>query len=118
MTTKDQILAITDELSEKLIEKNNAYGDSALPPIHVFSSASAEHRIRQRIDDKLNRIKSGGGYVEAKDTLLGLAGDLILLIITRDGSHDLQEHIRKGAPPNHSSHSATEDSEGYFAYYS
>jgi len=118
MNTKDQIVAATNRVRDLLIEKNNAYGDSALSPINVFSSASAEHGIRQRIDDKLKRIKNAGLNDDTEDTLLDLAGYLILLIIARDGSHDLQEHIRKGAPQDHGSQSTTADSTGGIPFYS
>ena len=95
MTRRDQIVAATNKIRCLLLEKNDAYGDSALSPLNIFSSASAEYGIRQRIDDKLKRIKNAGLSDVTEDTLLDLVGYLILLMIARDEGHDLQEHLRQ-----------------------
>jgi hypothetical protein len=109
MTRREQIVAATNTVRELLLEKNDAYGDSALSPLNVFSSANAEYGIRQRIDDKLKRIQNAGLNDETEDTLLDLAGYLILLIIARDEHNDLQKHIRQGqsAPVDSSSSTAS-----------
>ena len=39
-------------IAEMLIEKNRAYGNSALQPVRVFSKASSEEQLLVRIDDK------------------------------------------------------------------
>ena len=41
MTRREQIVAATNTVRELLLEKNDAYGDSALSPLNVFSSANA-----------------------------------------------------------------------------
>ena len=119
MTRRDQIVAATNRVRKLLLEKNEAYGDSALSPLNIFSSASAEYGIRQRIDDKLKRIKNAGLNDATEDTLLDLAGYLILLIIARDEGHDLQEHIREERPAyDHPVSSTGEDQERELQYHS
>jgi len=49
---------ICDELAEFLINKNTAYGNSALNPQRIFSNFNSLEQIRIRIDDKLSRIKN------------------------------------------------------------
>jgi len=64
-----------------LLEKNEAYGNSALEPIHIFSNGDAVDSLCTRIDDKLSRIKNKGLNDATEDTLFDLCGYLILLII-------------------------------------
>ena len=70
-----------DAVADMLIEKNLAYGDSALNPVRVFSKASAEEQIRVRIDDKLSRLARGSDAGE--DTIKDLIGYLVLLRIAQ-----------------------------------
>jgi hypothetical protein len=99
MTRRDQIVAACNKIRELLLEKNDAYGDSALSPLNIFSQASAEYGIRNRIDDKLKRIKNVGLDDRTEDTLLDLAGYLVLLIIARDEKrNDLQNDLSEGRP--------------------
>ena len=111
MNTKNreyQIVAAIDKIKKLLLKKNDAYGDSALSPLSIFSSASAEDGIRQRIDDKLKRIKNVGLSDDTEDTLLDLAGYLVLLMIARDDRNDIQNDIREGqAERNHDSQSSS-----------
>jgi hypothetical protein len=118
MTRKDQIVAATNKVRQLLLDKNDAYGDSALSPLNIFSSANAEHGIRIRIDDKLKRIKNAGLCDATEDTLLDLAGYVILLIVARDAGHDLQEHIHEAAPRDTSAQSATAYQGGKLSYHS
>ena len=66
-----------DEIKRLLLEKNIAYGNSALSPIQIFAKAGAQEGIANRIDDKLNRIKNNQSYVGDND-LDDLIGYLIL----------------------------------------
>ena len=74
----DAIMAESNALGELLFAKNRSYGNSAFDPIRIFSRVSWEEAIRVRIDDKLSRIARGGDY-DAEDTIVDLAGYLILL---------------------------------------
>ncbi len=112
-------MAATNRVRELLLEKNDAYGDSALSPLNIFSSASAEYGIRQRIDDKLKRIKNAGLNDATEDTLLDLAGYLILLMIARDEGHNLQNNIReRQSRPDYSATSTTANQGGGISYHS
>lgn len=117
MTRRDQIVAATNKVRQLLLEKNDAYGDSALCPLNIFSSASAEYGIRQRIDDKLKRIKNAGLNDDTEDTLLDLAGYLILLIIARDEGHHFQNDIRDERPEVPRPISHTEEDSGWGISY-
>lgn len=68
------------KVRELLLEKNAAYGDSALNPINALSSASATEQIRVRMDDKLSRMVRGHEYAN-EDTLLDFVGYYFLLKI-------------------------------------
>lgn len=80
-----RVIAKTTEIRDMLIEKNKAYGNSALDPVRVFSKASAEEQILVRIDDKLSRLQRGSEYAD-EDTVKDLIGYLILLQIAREGA--------------------------------
>lgn len=76
--------AIVEEceaLKAMLLEKNAAYGNSALDPVRVFSRASTEEQIRVRIDDKLSRLSRGSNAGEDPEN--DLSGYLILLRVHR-----------------------------------
>lgn len=72
-----------DEIRDMLLEKNRAYGSSALAPVRIFSRASSVEQILVRLDDKLSRLARGKAAGE--DVELDLLGYLILLRIARDG---------------------------------
>ena len=74
---------ILDEIKVLLREKNEAYGDSALNPIRLFSRADAITAIQVRIDDKLSRIQTMGINDKAEDTIKDLIGYLVLLQVAR-----------------------------------
>ncbi len=80
-TTKDYILEVSSEVTNLLLEKNDAYGDSALYPVGIFSRGDAVDSLGARIDDKLMRIKSRGITDATEDTVQDLIGYLILLKI-------------------------------------
>ena len=71
-----------DAIKQLLLEKNMAYGDSALNPCRIFSSASITEQLLVRIDDKLNRVKQGTGlFGGGEDVITDLIGYLVLLRI-------------------------------------
>lgn len=79
-TAKD-IQSECDDIARMLLEKNAAYGDSALDPLRIFSKADPVEQILVRIDDKLSRLKRG--TLAGEDVERDLVGYLILLRIAR-----------------------------------
>jgi hypothetical protein len=77
--TIDGIIEVSQEVTNLLISKNEAYGDSALNPSNIFSQGNAIESLCARIDDKLMRIKMRGITDETEDTVQDLIGYLILL---------------------------------------
>lgn len=67
------------KLEKLLLDKNKAYGSSALFPLGVFSKGDAVESLCARMDDKLMRIKNSGINDTTEDTLSDLAGYIILL---------------------------------------
>ena len=78
MNTERVIKEIITEVKDLLIEKNRAYGDSAINPSNIFSNGDALDSLGARIDDKLMRIKNVGITDETEDTLIDLIGYLVL----------------------------------------
>lgn len=78
---QDAIASECDALKLMLLEKNKAYGNSALNPVRIFSQASTEEQIRVRLDDKLSRLARGKAAGE--DVEQDLLGYLILLRVHR-----------------------------------
>lgn len=76
-----KILRTANAVRDLLLEKNKAYGDSALEPSNIFAKGSAVENICCRIDDKLMRIKNKGINDSTEDTIQDLIGYLILLKI-------------------------------------
>lgn len=74
---KGYIEQASAELLDLLLEKNIAYGNSALDPLPVYSHATTRERLHVRIDDKLSRLFRGKEY-PGDDTLKDLAGYYIL----------------------------------------
>jgi hypothetical protein len=81
-TTADLITIKCGQIRDMLLEKNLAYGDSALKPVRIFSSSAEDEQLLVRIDDKLSRIKRG--KADNEDAVLDLVGYLILLLVARD----------------------------------
>ena len=95
MNTRELIIDKCEELKDLLLEKNKAYGDSALIPANIFSHLTAVEAIKIRIDDKLKRIENKGISDETEDTVMDLAGYLILLMIAKDNeSNYIQKYKR------------------------
>ena len=101
MNTKELIISKLEEVKSLLVKKNEDYGDAALDPVNIFSNQGAETSIRARIDDKLKRIKNSGINEKTEDTLMDLVGYLILLMISRDESNDIQNNLRQGEAASH-----------------
>ena len=79
MNTRDLILEVSEDVTNLLLEKNAAYGDSALRPANIFAKGDAVENLSARIDDKLMRIKTRGIDDKTEDTINDLIGYLILL---------------------------------------
>jgi hypothetical protein len=79
MDSEILIQEISTEVTNLLLEKNAAYGDSALNPVGIFSKGNAVESLCARIDDKLMRIKNKGINDLTEDTVTDLIGYLILL---------------------------------------
>ena len=81
MTVSEMIAAECDALKAMLLQKNAAYGNSAIEPLRIFSHADPEEQIRVRIDDKLSRLARGSAAGE--DVEQDLMGYLVLLRVSR-----------------------------------
>ena len=89
--SEKEISRVCDSIKNMLLQKNMAYGDSALNPCRIFSSASTVEQILVRIDDKLNRVKQGTGiFGGGEDVIQDLIGYLVLLRIAVD--RDIQKN--------------------------
>jgi len=87
MNKKDRCTQINEKVAQvgyMLLEKNRAYGNSALEPLNIFNKGNATDSLCSRIDDKLARIKNVGMSDKTEDTLFDLCGYLILLMISID----------------------------------
>ena len=93
MDTAGLIVQECDALKEMLLEKNRAYGDSALRPLRIFSKVSEEEQILVRLDDKLSRLARGSDAGE--DVLADLLGYLILLRISRKTNKAILSAVSK-----------------------
>lgn len=72
-----------DAIKSLLLEKNKAYGNSAVDPVKIFSKLSNEEQIKVRIDDKISRIARGKQSSIQEDTEQDLIGYFILLRVCR-----------------------------------
>jgi hypothetical protein len=79
-----RIRAATDALFELLRTRTEQWGDAALQPLPLLSSADREERLRVLADTKLCRVSRGTG---SEDDLIDLAGYLILLLVVRGYPH-------------------------------
>lgn len=76
MTFATGIRAILADIGDLLIAKNEAYGDSVLNPVRIFSTTDPLEQLRVRIDDKLSRIARGTDAGE--DVITDLIGYLVI----------------------------------------
>lgn len=73
---------VLNEVRSMLIAKNEAYGDSALNPVRIFSKATPIEQLKVRIDDKLSRLARGDSAGE--DVIHDLIGYLIIYRIQQN----------------------------------
>jgi hypothetical protein len=102
MTTQEKINAVGQEVIDLLIEKNEAYGNSALNPANIFAKGTAIDNLSARIDDKLMRIKNRGIGVETEDTVKDLIGYLILLKVAIDNESEHNHNAQRQGSGNSS----------------
>ena len=81
--TQSDIRRIAKEIGELVVQKNIAYGDSAVDPVRIFSKANPVEQILVRLDDKLSRFARGQEYPGDND-IDDLMGYLILLKIAKE----------------------------------
>lgn len=86
-----EIVAECLRLANFLLEKNQRYGDSALNPLRVHSSAHVIEQLRVRMDDKLSRMIRGQHAGE--DPALDYVGYWVLLQIAE--ARDAVEYARE-----------------------
>lgn len=102
MNTESKIKSMCKKLETLLLEKNRKYGNSALEPVNIFSCAGAVTGIKVRIDDKLKRIQNAGLVDATEDTLIDLAGYMILLMIAKENeSNNIQKRLRQDYSVSH-----------------
>lgn len=91
-----KIAETCDSIKQMLLEKNKAYGNSALDPVRIFSNADPVEQIKVRIDDKLSRLKRG--RLMGEDVVNDLIGYLVLLKIALGEpiSECTEEQIQNG----------------------
>lgn len=77
---REKVQQVLYPLEDLLVAKNEAYGNSALDPINVFSKSTAVEQIKVRIDDKISRLYHGKEYGD-EDTITDLMGYLTILKI-------------------------------------
>lgn len=91
MKAEYKIVQVTDSIKDMLLKKNEAYGNSALSPVNIFSKQKAHESLCARIDDKLARISNCGITDETEDTIHDLCGYLILLIIAIENDKEQRD---------------------------
>jgi hypothetical protein len=82
----NKIWSTCHEIAHMLIEKNISYGNSALEPARIFSTADSTEQLKVRIDDKLNRVKNNQGFAGDND-IDDLIGYLVLYKIAKANSN-------------------------------
>ena len=86
-----EILLECIRIANMLLEKNIAYGNSALSPIQIFTKIPPGDQLDVRIDDKLNRIKNGSSYTGDND-LLDLVGYIVLKLVDQKNTSIGRDH--------------------------
>lgn len=88
--TQKSIVEVCDSVKFLLLEKNQRYGNAAMSPLNIFSKEGADNQIRNRLDDKLSRIKNSDTL--RKNDVSDVIGYLILLSISQ-GWNDMTDLI-------------------------
>ena len=84
LTFEQKVQDILHGMADLLVEKNAAYGNSALDPVRIFSKADTTEQLYVRLDDKINRVKQGHEY-PGDDTIRDIIGYCTLILIAREG---------------------------------
>lgn len=84
LTFEQKVQDILHGMADLLVEKNAAYGNSALDPVRIFSRADTTEQLYVRLDDKINRVKQGHEY-PGDDTIRDIIGYCTLILIAREG---------------------------------
>lgn len=77
-----ELRQLLDDIQSMLLAKNRKYGDSALNPKQIFSTASPAELINIRLDDKLSRIRNRQND-EDEDVEIDIIGYLLLKQIAK-----------------------------------
>ena len=110
MNTKDKLIKKCKQVADLLVQKNEAYGDSALNPAGIFSKLKASEALKIRLDDKLKRIQNVGVSDETEDTLMDCAGYMVLLMIAIDNeSNNIQERLREEGTTSYTAGDSTQE---------
>lgn len=72
---------VMEGIENMLIQKNEAYGDSVLNPVRIFSKSDTIEQINVRLDDKLSRLARGKEAGE--DVYMDLIGYLVIREIAK-----------------------------------
>lgn len=80
-----EIYSLCNEMAVFLINKNRAYGNSALEPVRIFSKSGNQEQLLVRIDDKLSRFFKGSEFPGDND-IDDLIGYLLLLKVAKRGA--------------------------------
>lgn len=87
MTFEQKVQGILHGMADLLVEKNAAYGNSALDPVRIFSKSDTTEQLYVRLDDKINRVKQGHEY-PGDDTIRDIIGYCTLILIAREDNDD------------------------------
>lgn len=80
---EQNVRRILEGVADTVVQKNLAYGDSALNPIRVFSKTDRMEQLFVRLDDKLSRVQKGHEY-PGDDTIRDIIGYCTLILIARE----------------------------------
>jgi hypothetical protein len=81
MTTEERIAAEYDRLKALSIAKNQAYGDSAVNPVRIFSKVDPIEGLKVRLDDKLARIQRGDVDAFGENPYDDIVGYCVLILV-------------------------------------